>query len=101
MQSLEDVPNPWKGVTMNRCLALTLAALLLSAGINQLHYAVDAFVEEAGVLALVGSIQDGSLAQVSVWDSLTWWWRSEEAGAIRKRKKPMTSRAMLKPKPKE
>lgn len=39
--------------------------------------------------------------QISVWDSLTWWWRSEEVGVIRKRKKPMTNRAMLKPKPKE
>lgn len=39
--------------------------------------------------------------QISVWDSLTWWWRSEDVGAIRKRKKPMTSRAVLKPKAKE
>lgn len=39
--------------------------------------------------------------QISVWDSLTWWWRSDEVGAIRKRKKPMSTRAMLKPRPKE
>lgn len=37
IQSLVDVPNPWKGVTMNRCLALALAVLMVSAGINQLH----------------------------------------------------------------
>ncbi|TWW57781.1 hypothetical protein D4764_07G0005000 [Takifugu flavidus] len=101
IQSLSDIPNPWKGVTMNRCLVLTLTVLLMSAGMNQLHYAVDAFLEETGVRTFVGSVQDGSFAQISVWDSLTWWWRSEDVGALRKRKKPMANRAMLKPKPKE
>lgn len=37
IQSLNELPNPWKGVTMNRCLVVTLAVLLMSAGINQLH----------------------------------------------------------------
>ncbi|TNM87374.1 hypothetical protein fugu_005595 [Takifugu bimaculatus] len=65
IQSLSDIPNPWKGVTMNRCLVLTLTVLLMSAGMNQLHYAVDAFLEETGVRTFVGSVQDGSFAQVT------------------------------------
>lgn len=89
IQSLSDIPNPWKGVTMNRCLVLTLTVLLMSAGMNQLHCecyreinktaqmltdplclskcpdAVDAFLEETGVRTFVGSVQDGSFAQVT------------------------------------
>lgn len=37
IKNLSDVPNPWKGFTMNRCLVLTLAVLLVSAGVNELH----------------------------------------------------------------
>lgn len=39
--------------------------------------------------------------QISLWDSFMWWWGTEEVGAIRKRKKPMGSKVIMKPKPKE
>lgn len=101
IENLSDVPNPWKGFTMNRCLVLALVVLLVSSGVNELHDAIDSFVEETGVRSFIGSVQDGSIMQFSLWDNFMWWWGSEEVGAIRKRKKPMGSKVVLKPKPKE
>lgn len=37
IKNLDDVPNPWKGFTMNRCLVLALVVLLVSSGVNELH----------------------------------------------------------------
>lgn len=37
IKNLDDVPNPWKGFTMNRCLLLALVVLLVSSGVNELH----------------------------------------------------------------
>lgn len=37
IENLSDVPNPWKGITMNRCLVLALVVLLVSSGVNELH----------------------------------------------------------------
>lgn len=37
IQDLSEVPNPWKGFSMNRCLVLALVVLLVSAGVNELH----------------------------------------------------------------
>lgn len=101
IENLSDVPNPWKGITMNRCLVLALVVLLVSSGVNELHEAMDSFVEETGVTSFIGSLQVGSITQISIWDNFMWWWGSEELGAMRKRKKPMVNRAILKPKTKE
>ncbi|XP_011472151.1 uncharacterized protein LOC101166463 [Oryzias latipes] len=101
LEDLREVRNPWKGFTMNRCLLLTMAVLLLSSGINTLHEAVDAFVEDSGIRSLCGSLQSGSVAQISMWDSLMWWWRSEDVGAIRRRKKLLGNKVILKSKNKE
>ncbi|XP_061894517.1 uncharacterized protein LOC133644191 isoform X2 [Entelurus aequoreus] len=61
IQKLNEVPNPWKGFTVNRCLAVTLAVLLVSAGVYQLRNAVDFLVEETGLRTFYGSLQDGSI----------------------------------------
>ncbi|XP_077439204.1 uncharacterized protein LOC144062113 isoform X1 [Vanacampus margaritifer] len=98
IQNLNEVSNPWKGFTMNRCLALALIVLLVGAGVHQFHNAVDVFVEETGIRSFIGSIQDGSITQISLWDKFMSWWGSEELGAIRRRKKPIGSKAVLKPK---
>ncbi|CAN9500534.1 unnamed protein product [Ophioblennius macclurei] len=100
IESLNDVANPWKGVTMNRCLVLALVVLLVSSGVQELHEAVEYVVEETGIRSLVETLQSGSLPQISLWDTFMWWWGSEEVGAIRRRKKPI-ARAVLKPKAKE
>ncbi|KAM8890110.1 uncharacterized protein ACB058_013414 isoform 1-T2 [Synchiropus picturatus] len=98
IESLSDVPNPWKGFTMNRCFVMALVVLLVSSGVQEIHEAVDTFVEATGIGSFVTSLQDGSLTQVSIWDTVTWWWGSEEVGVIRRRKKPISNRAILKPK---
>ncbi|KAF7664114.1 hypothetical protein LDENG_00189370 [Lucifuga dentata] len=86
---------------MNRCLALALVIVVVSSGVNEFHDAVDSFVEETGIVSFLGSLQDGSIMQFSVWDNLMWWWGSEEVGVIRRRKKPVDTKRILKPKPKE
>ncbi|XP_065325790.1 uncharacterized protein LOC134620185 [Pelmatolapia mariae] len=98
IENLSDVPNPWKGFTMNRCLVAALVVLLVSSGVNEVHDALDYFVEETGVWSFFGSLQSASITQVSIWDSFTRWWGSEEVGAIRRRKKPVANKAILKPK---
>uniref|UniRef100_A0AAV2KYE5 Uncharacterized protein n=1 Tax=Knipowitschia caucasica TaxID=637954 RepID=A0AAV2KYE5_KNICA len=97
---LSEVQNPWKGVTMNRCLVLALVVLLVSSGVSELHEAVDYVVEETGIMSFIGSLQDGSILQFSVWDNLKSWWGAEELGTIRRRKKPIGNKAILKPKTK-
>lgn len=37
IENLNDVPNPWKGFTMNRCLVVALVVLLVSSGVNEVH----------------------------------------------------------------
>merc|ERR1712098_544120 len=100
IENLSNVPNPWKGFTMNNCLVVALVVLLVSSGVNEVHDALDSFVEETGIRSFFGSLQTGSIPQISIWDSCRWWWGSEEVGAIRKRKKQISSRAIMKPKTK-
>uniref|UniRef100_A0A087X593 Si:dkey-211f22.5 n=1 Tax=Poecilia formosa TaxID=48698 RepID=A0A087X593_POEFO len=101
IENLNDVPNPWKGFTMNRCLVVALVVLLVSSGVNEVHEALDYFVEETGIGYLVDCLQTGTLPQFSIWDSVTSWWGSEEVGAIRRRKKPIGRKVILKPKANE
>lgn len=101
IENLNDVPNPWKGFTMNRCLVVALVVLLVSSGVNEVHEALDHFVEERNIGSLADLLPTGSLPQFSIWDSVTSWWGSEELGAIRRRKKPIGKTAVLKPKAKE
>ncbi|KAM4739035.1 uncharacterized protein FYW61_003655 isoform 2-T2 [Anableps anableps] len=100
IENLNDVPNPWKGFSMNRCLVVALVVLLVSSGVNEVH-GLDYLVEETGIMSLVDCLQTGSLPQFSIWDSVTSWWGSEELGVIRRRKKPIGKKAILKPKAKE
>ncbi|GLD50354.1 uncharacterized protein AKAME5_002791700 [Lates japonicus] len=100
IENLSDVPNPWKGITMNRCIVVALVILLVTSGVNEVHEAVDYFVEETGIRSFFRSLQDGSITQISLWDSFMWWWGTEEVGVIRRRKKPIGNKAILKPKPK-
>lgn len=37
IQDLSEVRNPWKGVTMNRCIVLALVVLLVTSGVTEVH----------------------------------------------------------------
>ena len=37
IERLSDVPNPWKGFSMNRCLVLAVVILLVSSGVHEVH----------------------------------------------------------------
>ncbi|MED6292095.1 hypothetical protein CHARACLAT_030214, partial [Characodon lateralis] len=63
IENLNDVPNPWKGFTMNRCLVVALAVLLVSSGVKEVQEALDYFVEETGIMSLIDCLQTGSLPQ--------------------------------------
>lgn len=102
IQSLSEVPNPWKGFTMNRCVVLALVIVIVSSSVNEFHEALESFYEETdlGIMSFVGSVQDGSIMG-SMWDRLMWYWGSEELGVIRRRKKPIDTKRILKPRTKE
>lgn len=104
IESLSEVPNPWKGVTLNRCIVLAMVIVLVSSSVNDFNTALDSFYEETdlGVMSFFGSIKDGSITQgsASVWDSVLGWWGSEEVGAIRRRKRPIGAKGILRPKSK-
>lgn len=99
LQSLNDVANPWKGFTMNRCIALALLVVLVSSSVNEVHDALDYIYEETyqGIMYL-GGLQEGSATQGSMWNSVVGWWGTEEVGAVRRRKRPISGRGVLRPK---
>lgn len=37
IENLSEVPNPWKGFTMNRCLVVALVVLLVTSGVSEVH----------------------------------------------------------------
>lgn len=37
IENLSYVPNPWKGLSMNRCLVLALVVIVVSSGVHELH----------------------------------------------------------------
>ncbi|CAL8396087.1 unnamed protein product [Boreogadus saida] len=99
IESLNDVANPWKGFTMNRCIAVALLVVLVSSSMNELHEAVDYVYEETyqGVL-YVGGLEG---SKGSLWSSVLGWWGTEEVGVIRRRKRPISGRVVLRPRTKE
>lgn len=46
IQSLKEVENPWKGITLNRCIVLAIIIVLVSSGVNEVHDALEVFLEE-------------------------------------------------------
>ncbi|KAL4658952.1 hypothetical protein GN956_G3367 [Arapaima gigas] len=78
IQSLSEVEDPWEGVTLNRCLIVAVVVLVISASIQCLNEALDAFDREAEEL---GAVEGGTLSltpeeqESSVWDRLFWWRR--------------------------
>ncbi|KAG7268103.1 hypothetical protein CRUP_031039 [Coryphaenoides rupestris] len=65
IQSLNDVANPWKGFTMNRCLALALLVVVVSSSVNELH---GAMVEQrSGLVGVRGSGSDTEKEAANQW----------------------------------
>lgn len=85
---------------MNRCIVFAIIIIAVSAGVNELHESVDSLLEETdlGIFPFGGSsLQDGSTAEPSMWDTLllwTWTWNedeedSRERAIARKKSKPL------------
>ncbi|KAL1022994.1 hypothetical protein UPYG_G00035160 [Umbra pygmaea] len=74
IQSLNDVENPWKGITLNRCIVLAIIIMLVSSGVNEVHDALG-FLEENDLTQMLfggsGLRPDGTpQPSASLWDSL-------------------------------
>jgi hypothetical protein len=37
IQSLSEVENPWKSITLNRCIVFAIIIVLVSSGVNEIH----------------------------------------------------------------
>ncbi|CAL8253886.1 unnamed protein product [Merluccius merluccius] len=67
IQSLSEVPNPWKGFTMNRCIALALLVVLVSSSVNELH-GVDV-EQRSGLVGDRGSWSDTEKETARQWET--------------------------------
>ncbi|KAL2090280.1 hypothetical protein ACEWY4_014968 [Coilia grayii] len=100
VESLSDVENPWRGITLNRCIALAVIVVVVSSGVEQVQEALDALLaEEDGLTVADGTEQSGS----SLWDTLAFWnWGTEEEmakkRARRKHRKKSLSEGLLRDK---
>ncbi|KAG5275819.1 hypothetical protein AALO_G00124910 [Alosa alosa] len=76
VESLSQVENPWKGITLNRCIALAMIIVVVSSSVEQVQEALDTFLEEEDGLSMTdGTNQPGSL----LWDTLAFWnWGLED-----------------------
>ncbi|XP_042564789.1 uncharacterized protein LOC122133213 [Clupea harengus] len=77
VESLSQVENPWKGISLNRCIALAMIVVVVSSSFEQMQEALDAFLEEEDGLSVTdGTDQLGNL----LWDTMAFWnWGSDEA----------------------
>lgn len=81
VESLSQVENPWKGITLNRCIALAMIIVVVSSSVEQVQEALDAFLEEDDGLSVTGTDQLGS----SLWDTVAFWNWGTEGDAPKRR----------------
>ncbi|KAM9428916.1 uncharacterized protein ACWYII_019762 [Salvelinus alpinus] len=67
-QNLSQIETPWEGVTLNRCLLITITILLLSSGFQKLHETIKGrrAVEEE-------EYADALTPETSLYEVLFWW----------------------------
>ncbi|KAL7866660.1 hypothetical protein AOLI_G00144740 [Acnodon oligacanthus] len=80
VKSLSEVENPWKGVTLNRCILVAMVVLVVSSGVELVQETLEPLFEVAEEEA--GSeVQDGDAdeSEASWWDTFAFWnWRAED-----------------------
>ncbi|KAK6314213.1 hypothetical protein J4Q44_G00156720 [Coregonus suidteri] len=108
IQSLSEVENPWKSITLNRCIVLAIIIVLVSSGVNEIHGALDVFLENDLTQMVLGGtgLQPDSIAQpaASLWDSLLSWGSDDgrkgnpkrRGGILRIRNRDVSDKGLLK-----
>ncbi|KAK2868939.1 hypothetical protein Q7C36_000810 [Tachysurus vachellii] len=72
VRSLRDVENPWKGISLNRCILVALAILVLSSGAEMVEEKLEPLFEV---------VDDGSIPDVyetSWWETLAFWNKDDD-----------------------
>ncbi|MCI4383789.1 hypothetical protein PGIGA_G00030680 [Pangasianodon gigas] len=67
IKSLSEVENPWKGISLNRCILLAVAIVVLSSGAEIVKETLEPFFK----VAEEADVQDEF--EESWWDSLAFW----------------------------
>ncbi|CDQ57254.1 unnamed protein product [Oncorhynchus mykiss] len=109
IQSLSEVENPWKSITLNRCIVFAIIIVLVSSGVNEIHDALDVLLEENDLpqMFLGGTgLQPDGIAQpaASLWDSLLSWGSDDgrkgnpkrRGGILRIRNRDVSDKGLLK-----
>ncbi|CAL8281541.1 unnamed protein product [Lota lota] len=80
LQNLSQTETPWGSVTLNRCLFVAIAILLVTSGFRKLHEALGgrraAHEEEFGLTGRLGALKHRAIPsqpQTSLWEVVFWW----------------------------
>lgn len=79
VESLSKVENPWKEITLNRCILVAMVIVAVSSGIEKVQEVLEPYFEETEELEL--EIQPDELSEESFsWlDTVAIWnWKSED-----------------------
>lgn len=78
VESLSKVENPWKGITLNRCIMVAMIIVAVSSGVEKLQEVLEPYFEETEEPG--SELQAGDLSEESSWwDTFAFWnWGSED-----------------------
>ncbi|KAG1932112.1 uncharacterized protein LOC120471362 isoform X2 [Pimephales promelas] len=92
IQNLAQIETPWEGVTLNRCLIVAIAILLLTSGLQKIHEAVRGRKEEelTPLHERQNLIKRGKITphepDSSLWHMLIWWFDDDDEGSGRSKR---------------
>ncbi|KAG7327771.1 hypothetical protein KOW79_009377 [Hemibagrus wyckioides] len=70
VKSLSEVENPWKGISLNRCILVALVIVVLCSGVEMVQEKIEPIFEVVG---------DTDEFEKGWWDNLALWkWGEEE-----------------------
>lgn len=87
IQNLTQIETPWEGVTLNRCLIVAIAILLLTSGLQKIHESVRGRKDEelTALNERHNLIKRGKITphepDTSLWDMLFWWLDDDDEGS--------------------
>ncbi|KAF4097721.1 hypothetical protein G5714_021729 [Onychostoma macrolepis] len=78
VESLRKVENPWKGITLNRCILVAMVVVVVSSTVEIVQDTIEPYFEateeEPG-----SELQAGEAESDSWWDTFAFWnWGSED-----------------------
>ncbi|CAM4656131.1 unnamed protein product [Leuciscus chuanchicus] len=80
VESLSKVQNPWKGITLNRCILVAMVIVMVNSGVEIVQETIEPYFEVTED-ELGSELQTGDLTAEpdSWWYTFAFWnWRSED-----------------------